>query len=609
MKGTWRGLARGHGKLGGFPPVIDPRIYRIGFLPAIVALVVVMFSVSPLPAPISFPIPGASFEAGPAANAAREITEVAPERTPGSDGDQAAADLVAERFGSIQGGEVSEQRVESSFEGEDVELRNVILVLPGESERRILVVARRDSARGIGLASSAAATGALIELAESFGGARHSKTLVFVSTSGGSDGGTGARAFAENTPDRELIDGTVVIEQPAAAPQQPPFVIPWSAGPQSTSIQLTETAVAAVTEETNSPAGEGAAFGGLMRLALPSGLGEQAVLIEEGLNAVALSSAGERPLSPAADGTDSLTPATLGRFGRAALVLIESLDAAASPPEHGPSAYIQVAGNLIPGWSLGLLALSLILPAALTAIDAIARAWRRGEGSPRDLGWAISRSLPFVGALLLAYLLAITGLAPDPRFPFDPGRFEVGWRAVIVLVFLSLAFALIWIAAKPLRVPRRTTRESLAAALGVLLCASIAGVWLINPYLALLLVPAAHSWLAAIGPSGSARFAGAAIAVGGSLLLPLIAVVDLAGRLEVGVTVPWHILLMIVGGQFGLALCMLICLIAGGLVGVVAAARAGEEAPAAPRLAASGRFPRFPPRPRSSRFSAISADG
>jgi hypothetical protein len=572
--------------------VIDPRIYRAGFLPAVVAVVVVMFSVAPRPEPITFPIPGASFETGPAANAAREIARIAPDRTPGSEGDQAAAELVAARFGAIQGGEVSEQRVESSFDGEDVELRNVILVLPGESEQRILVVARRDSARGIGLASSAAATGALIELAESFGGARHSKTLVFVSTSGGSEGSAGAREFAEGSPDLELVDGAIAIEQPAARSLEPPFVIPWSAGPQSTSIQLTRTAAAAVTEQTDQPAGEGAPFGGLMRLALPSGLGEQATLIEEGLDAVALSSAGERPLSPADDGLDSLSPATLGRFGRAALVLIETLDAASAPPEHGPDAYVQVAGNLIPGWSLGLLALALILPAALTAIDAMARSWRRGEGSPRDLAWAISRSLPFVGTLLVAYLLAITGLAPRPRFPFDPGRFEIGWRAVIVVTALALAFVLIWIATKPLRVPRGATRESLAAALGVLLCASIAGVWLINPYLALLLVPAAHSWLAAIGPAGSARIAGAAVAVGGSLLLPLIAVADLAGRLEVGITVPWHLMLMVVGGQFGFALCVLISVIAGGLVGVVAAARAGEEAPAAPRLAASGRLPR-----------------
>jgi hypothetical protein len=573
--------------------LIDPRIYRAGFLPAIVAIVVVMFSVEPTPEPIPFPIPTASFEAGPAASAAREITRAAPDRTPGSEGDQAAADLVAQRFGEIEGGEVAEQTIESSFDGEDVALRNVVLVLPGESERRIVVVARRDSARGIGLASSAAATGALIELAESFGGARHSKTLVFVSTSGGSDGGVGAREFAESFSERELVDGAVVLEQPGATTEQPPFVIPWSAGPQSTSIQLTRTAATAVTDQTDRPAGEGAPFGGLMRLALPSGLGEQAVLIEEGFDAIALSSAGERPLAPADDGSDSLSPATLGRFGRAALALIESLDASSAPPEHGPDAYVQVAGNLIPGWSLGLLALSFILPAALTAFDATARSWRRGEGSPRDLAWAVSRSLPFVGALLLAYLLALSGLAPQPQFPFDPGRFGVGWRAAIVLACLTLAFALIWIAAKPLRVPRGATREALAAALGLLLCASVIGVWLINPYLALLLVPAAHSWLTAIGPTGSARLAGAAIAVGGSLVLPAVAVAELAGRLEVGITVPWHILLMVVDGQLGFVLCLMGCLIAGGLVGVVAAARAGAEAPAAPRLAASGRFPRL----------------
>ena len=48
-------------------------------------------------------------------------------------GDAAAADLVADRFDEIATGAVSEQRFEAYLDGDDVELRNVLLTLPGEA--------------------------------------------------------------------------------------------------------------------------------------------------------------------------------------------------------------------------------------------------------------------------------------------------------------------------------------------------------------------------------------------------------------------------------------------------------------------------------------------
>lgn len=566
--------------------MIDPRIYRAGFLPALVCLVIVMFSVQPLPEPLESPVTTAGFEPGPAARVARQISAVAPERTPGSPGDAAAADIVAERFGAIEGGELSEQ----PFVAGGDELRNLVLVLPGESEQQIALIAPRDSADGVGLASSAAATGALIEIAESFGGARHSKTLVFVSTSAGSDGARGAREFVERYPDRDLVEAAIVLGAPASAAPEAPFVVPWSSGDKSTSIQLALTAQAAVSDQTGEDAGNASGlFGGLARLALPSGLGEQGVLIADGLDSVALSSTGERPLSASHDGPGSLSVSTLREIGGAALSLLVTLDSTTEPLEHGPDAYVSFSGNLIGGWSIALLTIALVLPAALAAVDAMARAWRRGDGRPRDLVWTLSRSLPFLGALLLAYLLAVTGLAPRPAFPYDPGRFEVGWRAAAVLVSLLVVGVLASMTIRPLRVPRASTREGLAAAIGVVVCVSAALVWLINPFLALLLVPAAHVWLAAIGSGGPVRRAGIAAAVVAALVLPLIAAIDLAGRLEVGVTLPWHLLLMVSGGQIPFAAALLGCVIAGALVALVAAALAPDGGPATPRLAVRGR--------------------
>jgi hypothetical protein len=566
--------------------VINPRIYRLGFLPAIVALVIVMFSVQSQPEPLELPTTPGVFEAGPAARTARTIAEMAPERPPGSEGDSAIADLVAERFSAIQGGEISEQSIDADFEGVGVELRNVILTLPGESERQVLLFAHRDSPEGPGYASSAAATATLIETAESFGGSRHSKTLVFVSTSGGSDGAAGARAFVEDYPERELIDGAIVVEQPGASHPSPPHVLPWSVDARSTSIQLTLSAYAAVAEQIDAEQKQEGLFGSLMRLAVPSGLGEQGVLIANGIDAVGISADGERPLPVSEDGPDSLSAPALGDYGRAALSLLITLDQTTEPLEHGPGTYVTIGDNLIPGWSIALFAICLLLPAALAAVDATARSWRRGEGRPRDLGWVATRSLPFLAALLLAYVLALTGLAPRPEFPFDPGRYEVGWRAAVVIVCLLVAFALVWTAIRALRVPRSSGREGLASATGVVLSAAVGVTWVLNPYLALLLVPAAHVWPAAIGTGGAARRAGIAVAVAVALIPPLLAVIDLAGRLDVGLAIPWQILLMVTGGQIGFGGAVLLCLVAGGLVAMIATALAPDEPPPAPGFAA-----------------------
>jgi hypothetical protein len=95
-------------------------------------------------------------------------------------------------------------------------------------------------------------------------------------------------------------------------------------------------------------------------------------------------------------------------------------------------------------------------------------------------------------------------------------------------------------------------------------------------------------WLAAIGPGGPARRAGIAAAIVAAAILPLVLIVDLAARLEVGVAIPWHLLLRVTGGETSFPAAVIGCLIAGGLVALVAAAQAPEEAAVGPRIAAKG---------------------
>jgi hypothetical protein len=576
--------------------VISFRLYRAAFAPALVAAVVLLFSLQGRPEPLSSVVASAEFDQEAAAKLDRQIVGAAPARTPGSAGDAAIADMVERRFAGVREGQVAEQRFDGSFEGEDVQLRNVILTLPGESPRSVVVLAARDSASGPGAVSSAAATATLLELVDKLRTARHTKTLVFVSTDGGSDGATGAREFAESFPQRGLIDGAIVLWQPGAGTSTQPSLLDASDGPQSPSAQLVRTAEQALTDQTGlRPRLEGV-FGELARLALPSGLGEQAVLIEHGIDAVGLSSAGERPLPVAADQPDDVSEAALGDFGRTALLLAATLDGAAAPPEHGPDAYLSLAGNLVPGWTLALLALTLLLPAALTSVDSLLQAFRRRARVGWALAWSASRALPLLAAVLLLYVLALTGIVARPTFPFDPNRFEVGAGQIIAMVFLGSVILAGYYVIRGWRVPGGMPPELAPPALGLVSALAVLLAWLANPYLALLLVPVAHVWLLGLRRAGPLAWPRVLGAIALSLLPLVAAVVHVANGLDLGSGAPWQFLLMVGDGQAGLGPVLALCLLMGCMVGLVAVAVRPRPAEARGRPAA-GRRPASPVEP------------
>ena len=135
-----------------------------------------------------------------------------------------------------------------------------------------------------------------------------------------------------------------------------------------------------------------------------STLGEQGPFDARGVGAVLLSSSGER--APAADAP--VSQARLTAFGRAALRSIGALDESPDVPASGP--YVLLERKVLPAWSVRLLALVLVLPVLLAAVDALARVRRRRERVGRWLGWVGVSALPFVLAALVAIGLFRVGL-------------------------------------------------------------------------------------------------------------------------------------------------------------------------------------------------------
>jgi hypothetical protein len=572
------------------PAVVDLRLYRIAFAPALVALVVLLFSLQSQPEPLRPLVAPAGFQGSVAARLARQIVARAPDRAPGSSGDLRAAAMVERSFRRVAAGQV----VTQSF-GPGGRLRNVILKLPGQSSDEIVLIAPRDTATPPGAASTAAATGALEELASNIGTSQHDKTLVLVSTDGSTEGAAGAKTLADDYLDSQTVDAVVALEQPGAASMHQPFVLTSSTAANSTSFQLVRSAEAALVDQAGLHAHEAGPFGQLAALALPGGLGEQAVLIARGFDAVGLSSAGESPPRPAADRLDDFSPQTLKRFGETAFGLVLALDSIAGAPAHGPGAHLEVAGNLVPGWALAALALALIVPALVAALDALARAGRR-RAAGVAIRWAAIQPLPLLAALALLYVLALTGVVQRPAFPFDPGRYRIGVTELLAIAALAAVAAAVWWRIGHNRMPVHLVPEAGAAALGLYGALAALAIWIINPYLALLLVPLVHPWVlqARVGRRPSRLWIAAVV---GLALLPVaLGAASVAGRLDLGGALPWHLVLVI--GDWGVRVPIAIagCVLAGSVAALVVLAGAGREA-----------GPPGPVRPPGSRAAGLEA--
>ena len=559
--------------------MIDLRLYRYALLAVPVIAAISMFSLQDVPRSLSAGIPPDAFDPASAIPLAKELSSSGPYPTPGSAADDKLAEQVKSHFTAIEGAAVSEQSFDTSFNGHDVHLSNLIATMPGESNRQIALIAPRDVARGSGATTSAAATAALIEIAESFSGAAHHKTLVFVSVDGSSIGALGTKRFIRDYTDSSLLDAAIVLSQPALDNPTAPLVIPWSTGAQSTAGQLAETANATVSKELATPAGDEGPLDDLFRLALPAGLGDQGPLIEHGLPAVRLSADGELPVDPSRDTAESFDSDTFDRFGRAALSLILALDASPGAVEHGPKGYIGLAGNLMPGWTIALLALSLLVPVGVAAGSGLASAARSPLEGVRGSVWTLVRALPFLGALLVVLLTALVGLLPSPDFPFDPRIESLGTGGTVSVVAAVLAYCAIAFFLRPLRPPPARAVSTAAPAALLVACVATLGIWLVNPYLGLVISVGLQAWVL-----GAARLIPGRLPAAGFVLLGMVPAVvlfaNLAGRFDAGLGV-WHdLVLMVADGQIGLTLTLLACLVAGAGVAIVAVAGSVPGRPA-----------------------------
>jgi hypothetical protein len=551
--------------------LVDIRIYRGLFVLALLAFVVAMFSLSERQAPLSSTLAPDAFDDQAAYGVTRTIVSRHPDRRPGSGSDRAVADLVATRFANL-GLETSRDEFEAEAEGENVGMTNVVGVLSGQSDRQLVVMAHRDSGDRPG-ASSASNTGVLLSLATALSAAHHDKTLVFVSTDGGAADSAGARRFAAHHPDRSKVESVLVLDDVAAAYPARPYLVPWSSGSGRSSLQLLRTADAALERELGTGSGSESVLGQFMRQAWPLTLREQGPLVREGMDAATLTSHGEVPRAGADDSLDDISRLRLLRSGKAALATLLAVDAADSL-ERSPSAYLVMGRNVLPGWSIGLLVLALLVPALAAALDGLARVRRRGGPVGHWVRWVLAVALPFVIVVLAARLFELLDWLPGtPSEALAPATQPSFGEAAPALGALILLFVFTWMAVRPrmaggaTKLDRHSAPE-VAVVLTLVLFAELFLLWLRNPYATLLLVPVVHLSLLTSLPEGPNRRLLVISTVAAALLLPAIVLLYYGARLDMGAD-PVHYLLLLITGDGSLWSVLLGALIAGSLLSSV----------------------------------------
>ena len=559
--------------------MIEPRIYRAAFVPALLAVVVVMFSLESRPRPLPQGLAAdVVFDGDQAATTMRSIIGLAEDRRAGKEGDLAVADYVSGRL-AARGFVVAPEP--DRFESDGKELVNVVGRRAGETRRQIVVVAARDAPGVPDAAGSAADTAVLVEIARVFEGRPSRKTLVLASVDGSTLGELGTARLAGELDDPELVDGVLVISGLGIG-GEPVRTVPWSNDTTRAGLGLQRTVAESLREEQGTSAEGSSPAGQLARLAFPIGIGAQGVLLDRGYDSVRIAGGGELP----DDGTTTIEEVdvdTLERSGRALLRTLTALDQGPTP-EHGPTTYVTAVSQVMPGWVLAFLSFTLIVPALVASVDAFARARRRREPVSAWLSWVGAGALPFAIGLGLAHLLVLAGATPDPPdAPVAPALYPLDVPALAVLAGVLVVIALAWFVLRRLAVRARpglgdASAPGAAVAVSLVLSVALLALWTVNPYSALLLAPALHLWLLAVlvDPSPPLR-ARVAMILGGLLLPALLALYDLATLSVDPLSGAWYGFLLVTGGHVSAASALIGCVLAGVLGSMLSIVRLGRD--------------------------------
>jgi hypothetical protein len=522
----------------------DLRIYRMALLVAVILAAGALVALRP-PQAVTVSTQPTVFDPQAAAGDLRVLATDFPGRVAGSPADHRAADWVAAQL-AADGLTTHVDTFSGEVAGRRAALQNVWATSNGTAAGTIVVIAPRDSPplATQGANDDASGTACLVELASLFAGSAHVHPIVFVSTDGDTNGALGAHTFL--TRHRSLgILAVVALRRVAGRDVRSITLNGWSAQPRLAPPWLWGLAQASGHSGAGLRTPLPPVTTQIVRLAVPSGGGSQAPFVAAGLPAIELSAPGP-PLPAVADTLGTVSMDTLARSGRAAEVLIASLDAAPLPLAGSGhtvffSRFRQLSGGFVV-WIMVVLAMPLAVVSAVLA----ARAVRRRLPLRHAVVRLALRAAPWLLTLTLVYLANLLGqlpggfgaaVSPDALVSHAPRYL----RVVLILLFLALAYHYAMTIERRLarRFPADTEAVVAVTHLALLLVALV--MLAIDPFSLALVLPAALLW--PIARRGS--WLRSALPVWAGLAVVVASLVYLGDRLHLGWDVWWYFFLLL----------------------------------------------------------------
>jgi Peptidase family M28 len=483
---------------------LNARLVRVSSLVVAPALLALLFSISttgPLPRPPLDPI----FDGASAETLATELSTLHPSRVPGTLGAEDAARWYRETISGLDLRTTEDVWTADLPDLDEVELRNVVTVVPGRTENTIVLVAHRDNA-GVAapVGDNASGTAALIEIARGYASQDEEpaplpqRTLVLVSTDAGAYGGAGAARFAAESPYAETAIAAIALDG-IGGRGRPRLAI---AGDGSTTAPrtLVRTAVARIEEQAGARPLTPSTPTQLIDLGIPFAAGEQGPFLERGIAAVTLTTSepGD-PKVPAGDQPGLVAVARLGALGRSTEALLASLDASLGVALR-TQATLFFDERAASGWAVRLTLVVAVVPFVLGVLDLLARGRRRRLPLVPALRALRTRFLLALYAGLVIWLAALLGVLPTGEsLPLPPYSSFVEDVPIAGLTVSAIVFVVGWLVARRrlAAVVRPAPEERLAGYTTALtLLAAVAIVLaLVKPFALVFVLPSLYAWL------------------------------------------------------------------------------------------------------------------
>lgn len=402
--------------------------YAVSVLVVLAALVLIFLSISTPSTAIEIPTDLTFFNSKWVFGKAQELARLYPDRPLASPESQGAVSWYEEQLTTL-GIDFEHLEYTVPYGTEKVLLRNVAVVLPGSSTDTVVISSPRDTVEDPELSplAQSAGTASLMDLIRVFADRDHEKTLIFLSTEGGSQANLGMAAFLDAYPQRSNIEALISIR--ALGMEGRDELLAGTAGPGNATpgwlVQLATEVLKQIDVDLRVP--------NLQQQVADQALqlfgGEQVAGLRRGIASLSIYDRGE----------GTVTAAGLSTQGTAVERLLLALDQAGALPADPGTAIVLGAGRFITRRTLDILGVIVLLPSLFMAIAWLLVNRLNPSGWLRHMRNLASFLLPVGLVPVLAWIASRLGLLPrylDQVVPSTSLALQPNW--LLTLLFLLL---------------------------------------------------------------------------------------------------------------------------------------------------------------------------